>query len=167
MNRVLLLCVFPLLLACSSLAQDHNHNVDVIDGADHPELIPDAVAFRMFLIAASASPNPTQDEIDRQSAYLSRIGLNDSDKAQAVALLASFKSQYKALIDNYNLQATAAQLRGEAIDQTLFLQQRDDLVATTRASLTRALSADGGKKFEAHVQGEKSKMKTVKSKEGQ
>jgi hypothetical protein len=54
------------MFAFGTLAQtpqtpQHQHSdANVIDGAIHPELIPDTVAYRLYLIAVSENPTPSR-----------------------------------------------------------------------------------------------------------
>ena len=158
------LIVVVLAFAVGTFAQNsppqHRHDDNVIDGAKNPELIPDATAFRLWLVTASVLPNATGQERAAQKAHLSRVGLRigSTDEQALQTILTEFKSQYTTLINRYNETATADLARGIQPDQSLFLQQRDDLVATTRTAITSRLSRDGAALVNAHVQSEKKNM---------
>ena len=46
----------------------------MIDGAVHPELIPDIAAYRLYLLAVARSATPTEQERRHQAAQLGVIG---------------------------------------------------------------------------------------------
>jgi len=132
-------------------SQPHQHSETVIDGAKNPELIPDSTAYRLWLITVSALPNATQQDRDRQRAHLASLQLSALDNLQLITILAEFKSQYNSLIERYNESAKAALAKGGQPDMKLFLQQRDDLVQTTRAAITLRLP-ESASRVDARVQ---------------
>jgi hypothetical protein len=75
--------------------------VTLVDGAQHPELIPDSTAYRLYLLTVCTVPNPTDDERARQYSRLGMIRLQDKDRQQLNMILADFKSQYTSLISHY------------------------------------------------------------------
>ena len=155
------------LLAQTNSASNHNHPASgVIDGAVHPELIPDSVAYRLYFVAVSEMPNPTDEQKARQSAHLAKMGLADADLHSIILVLEDFKVQYTNLVARYNESANAAQRSGDKPDIDGFLLQRDGLVQGTRERLKSLLTPDGVKRLDAHVQAEKQSMK-VSSQEGQ
>ena len=88
-----------------------------------------------------------------------KLGLPEKDRQQLVAILTDFRYQYDSLVNRYNTAATATQALGQQPDPTVFLQQRDDLVQSTRDALQRLISADSVSRVHTHVQGEKKRMK--------
>ncbi len=169
-TTVLILFVFALGAWAQNSPPQHQHSqvaVTTLDGSAHPELISDSTAYRLYLVTVSEEPNATAEARARQNSHLGMIGLQDGDRQQLVTILADFKSQYLALIDRFNQSATAALAQGMQPDQKTFLQQRDDLVQSTRDAIKRALTADGVARFDAHVQGERKRMKIYTTKEGQ
>lgn len=164
---VLIVCSSTLMTAQSS-SPTHNHTPSqVIDGAVHPELIPDSTAYRLYFVMVSKPPSPTDEQMRRQSAQLAKVGLTESDKKTATAILAGFYSQYHALLANYNEQATAAWTKGEKIDQTAFLLQRDQLVQSTHDAMMNTLTQGGWARLDGYVQNEKRKMKIHSQEAGQ
>jgi len=158
-----------LLFTNSLLAQTitnpvHDHNVTaetMIDGAEHPELIPDSDAYRLYFIAVSESANPSDQQKARQAAHLRKVGLRGSDLQNAVATFGDFKQQYADLIARYNEAATAALAKGERPDVATFLGQRDALVQSTREQLKTGLTPEGLKHLDTIVQSEKHFMKVA------
>ncbi len=137
--------------------QHPNLNLTVVDGAKNPELIPDSTAYRVWFVTVSLPPNAGEKERKFQQAHLSKLQLTSNlDYLQLLTILTGFKSKYLALIAQYNESAKAA-LPGIA-DQQSFLQQRDDLVSSTRAAIKAHLTSDSTIRIDAHVQGEKARI---------
>jgi len=156
-----------ILLAQTNTHSNHNHPANVvIDGAVHPELIPDSVAYRLYFVTVSEMPTPTDEQKARQSAHLAKIGLQDADLHTVIFVLEDFKVQYTNLVARYNESADTAQKSGEKPDIHGFLLQRDGLVQATRERMKSLLTPDGFSRLEAHVQAEKQKMK-ISPQEGQ
>ena len=143
----------------SSLVSDSD--ADMIDGAQHPELIPDSDAYRLYLVAVSEMPNPTAEQRNRQLAHLGKIGLADNDHQSLVAVLSAFNVQYAGLIARYNASAEAALRVGATADIKSFLVERDDLVQGTRDRLRNLLTPQGMARLDARVQNEKTKMRVA------
>ncbi len=153
---VLVLSVFA-LGAWAQNSPPHQHDT-VVDGAKNPELIPDSTALRLWLVTVSELPNATAQDRDRQRAHLSGLKLNELDNLQLVTLLADFKGQYLNLIERYNESAKAALAHHSQPDLKLFLQQRDDLVQTTKAAIALRLSREGTARIDARVKQQKKRI---------
>jgi len=134
------------------------HTDHVIDGTQHPELVPDSAAYRLYFVTVSLSANPTDKDKKVQDAHLAKINLDPIDKQAFVTVVANFRSQYDAWTARWNAAATA---QGDSFDPAPFLQQRDDLVQATRAAIGQSLSISGVKLLDAHIQGEKKRMKVA------
>jgi hypothetical protein len=158
----LVLCAFA-LGAWAQNPVSHQHATaapDLIDGSKNPELIPDSTAYRLFFLGVSEMPSPSLAETTRQRAHLTRAGLKENDLQAAAPVLASFKTQYAALIAQYNESADVK--AGSQAGLALFLSKREALVQATRDELRTALSPKGMASFHAHVIAEKVNMKVAK-----
>jgi hypothetical protein len=145
----------------------HHPDMAVIDGSKNPELIPDATAYRLWLVTVSTLPNATEQERMGQKAHLAKLQLkNASDYLSLQTILSEFKSQYVSLINRYNESATAALAHGLNPDEALFLQQRNDLVFAARTAIAFRLSSEGVTLINTHVQDEKKHMQLHTTKEG-
>jgi hypothetical protein len=151
--------------AAGSWAQtppQHNHNVNtagMIDGESHPELIPDATAYRLYMFTISTLPNAAAEDFARQKSHIAALQLGDADRIALIGILTDFRVRYAALIDQYNESATAALAQGTAPDTKLFLQKRNDLVQSVMATLRQSLSTEGMKKLDSYIQSQKRTMK--------
>jgi hypothetical protein len=140
----------------------HQHPVEdtpMIDGKAHPEQIPDQTAYRLWLLAVSRSATPTEDEKYSQAVQLKMANLSDRDAQTALPVLASFHERYMKLIHDFNSQAEAAEARGQVIDPTPLLRDRDVLVQSTHDTLKSVLTPDGWNKMDGHIQRQKHGMK--------
>src|SRR5215471_18201282 len=73
---------------CCSSPPAHAQSVyppGTIDGADHPELIPDEVAYKMLFLSLMEPENPTEAQRARQEAKLRMIVLSENDQASFLA----------------------------------------------------------------------------------
>ena len=89
-------------------------------------------------------------------------GLSDEDIEKAVTILASFKAQIGALVEEYNKSVVAANESGESPDLQTFILRQRALVQSTRQALEASLSPTSMVKLAAHVQREKRNMKVAK-----
>jgi hypothetical protein len=133
----------------------------MIDGAAHPELIPDSTAYRLYLVAVSTEQNPTEAEQTHQRAHLMRTGLVDTDRQILTSVLSDFRAKYDALVKEYNDSAKA----DSTTDIHALLKKLDDLVQSTRDTISVRLSAGGTAKLHAFVVSEKKNMKTTEGAE--
>lgn len=146
----------------STMAGMNHADSDIIDGSKHPELVPDSTAYRLFLIAATeGDPTPTQDQLVRQHALLLDTHMPKQSFAAVGTILMNFRTQYAALIANYNGSWYVTHQSQAGLAQ--FLAERDALVQSTRDRLKNTLPADAMKTFDAHVQHEKLHMKVAKA----
>jgi len=134
---------------------------NMIDGAAHPELIPDSTAYRLYLVAVSTGQNPTEAEQTHQRAHLMRTGLVDTDRQILTGVLSDFRAKYDALVADYNASAKA----DSTTDVHTLLKKLDDLVQSTRDTIGARLSAGGAAKLHAFVVSEKKNMKTTEGAE--
>lgn len=138
------------------MAQQHQHQQSpVICGAEHPELIPDSTVFRHWLLMASVVPNASNSDFVRQQAELSKLGITEPEKLKLLVILANFRGQYEALIQQHNDLAQA----GKHPDINLLLQRRDELVNSAKADIQATLSSDSVTRIENLVKAHKSKIR--------
>jgi hypothetical protein len=138
--------------------QSNASATNMIDGSQHPELIPDSTAYRLYLLTVSVPSNSTEGDRRVQSSHLAKAQLDANDLQSMTAVLAAFRSEHDAWLSKYNAEAAA---QGATFDPTPFLQQQEDLVNSTRAALAKSLSANGMARLCQHVQGEKKFMKVA------
>lgn len=175
MVRPLVLAVAFLSFTLSALAQlgsqassspPHNHPglapTQQIDGSVHPEQISDSTAYRLFFLTAgkaSDAKDQTKEGL-RQFAHLRQIALSDQDNKALIAILDDFRSQFSAMVKQYNQYAETMAASGENADSASFIVQRDQLVQATRDKIAK-LSFDAQSRIDTHIQNEKKNMKSV------
>jgi hypothetical protein len=135
---------------------------DIIDGAKHPELVPDLVAYRLYFVAVAEPIDATAEQKQRQRAFLKAAGIGDADLESAIAVLATFKKSYDDLVKRYNDSVDTANRAGTPPDLETFLSQQDALVESTRQALAAAIGAEKMSRVEARVQHEKTNMRVAK-----
>ena len=113
----------------------HTHNADIIDGSKTPELIPDVIAWRLWMLSVIA-PDPDHPELaqHRQDVFLKKAGFDDTELDAARKVLAQFKQDYESAKAAHNDQVKS----GAALSQ--FRAQRDSLAATARDRLLSVTS---------------------------
>jgi hypothetical protein len=119
-----------------------------VDGAKHPELIPDFVAYRHFLSVTAVSTSASKTEIDRRDSFLALVRLSPKDRAAYVAALGNVGDaltsieHQKRLLDHANATEVANLKR-----------QQGQLLDDTATRALRALSAEGASRLQAHING--------------
>lgn len=144
-----------------TMVMDHNSAAlnNVIDGAEHPELIPDLTAYRLWLLAVSADVQDKPDKSETaRKAHLRAAHIADADISTADAILVQFRSDYSRLVANYN----ASRAAGQQPSLDFFVTQRDLLVQQTAGSLQSKLGSDSFSNLQGHMQAEKAHMKIAK-----
>jgi len=135
---------------------------DIIDGAKHPELIPDSIAYRLFFITAAAPTNPSLNDKARERAYLRTAGVREENIPGASAVLAVFTARYGDLVTQQNESVLAANEAGSDPDYATFFSQLDQLVESTRKALEAEIGPADAKGLDSHVQREKRNMTLAK-----
>ena len=162
---VVLCCAFVLLsqpAQAQTQSATHQHavaTIKTIDGALHPELIPDATAYRLYLFAVSTSANPTEAERKHQHAHLRKTGIDENDRQVLIGILSDFRMRYDGLVAQYNASAAAALARNETTDVRPLLKAFDDLVQSTRDVISTRLTPKGAAQLHSFVISEKKNMK--------
>jgi hypothetical protein len=153
----LALAMFPAFTSAQQPVMDHSQmgTQSSIDGSQHPEQIPDKVAYRLFFLAVSQTFEPKAN-LEHRFAHLRGAGLADNDVFLASQILDSFRSQYLSLVNEYNNDLGTQS--GSTAALPLFKSKRDVLVSNTRDALVFGLSTLGRDSFLKRVQSEKRGM---------
>ena len=133
----------------------HHVEPTKIYGAEHPEQIPDKLAWSLYFGAVSESPNPKPSEIARQKAKLRSAHLADPDIAQAARVLVNFHVKSKDIDARLAEAVSSFERTGVAVNHSAFMSERQALVDNTHSSLKELLSASGMAYLEAHIRDEK------------
>ncbi len=151
MKRVVFLMLALATLPGATYTQSKPQVATVIDGAKHPELIPDSTAYRLYLMTVSNMP------ADLQVSQLRSAGVSAEKLPEAIAILAYFKSQWDRLRDTYNESTKLNPSDQSKLDK--FLELRDALVTSTRRQLEAGPGAEVMSALHSHIQHEKARMK--------
>lgn len=154
-THLFVLVALALVSVFSTAQTTHTHqhgtvNNMKVDGSQHPELIPDSVAYRLYFISLS-NLSPVA-----QQARLRQVNLTADEIVAATAVLNTFKAQWDRVRNDYN--ANVEKLGGAA-DSASFIEQRDALVNATRNALRNVLSIRGDVLLEANLQDAKHHIK--------
>jgi hypothetical protein len=130
----------------------------MIEGKDHPELIPDLTAYRQYLAAISQHAVATATDIEKRStaAHINLIHLSDQDNQALLTVLQTFHERYTKFIQDFNNEAQA---KGQSFDPQPLLRERDLLIQATHDSLRSVLTANGWIALDEHVRGQKEHMR--------
>ncbi|MGO9097199.1 MAG: hypothetical protein ACLQGV_18500 [Bryobacteraceae bacterium] len=109
----------------------------MVDGSNHPEQIPDDLAWRHFLVAAATPEQPTPDQQKRQRTILAEVPLVDSDQKQIAGQLGKMTTQLQAI--------QSARLASDGTPAVLgaLKAQEDSVISSTISKVRQATSADG------------------------
>jgi len=160
---VLVLSLFA-LGAWAQNSPPHQHAAaaaDVIDGSLHPELIPDSIAFRLYLIALSEKDTTLTEPSEHQKVILGVAGLDDADIKVAAGILRTFRQRLDAITETYNKAVIST--NDSSSDRALFVSKREALVQTARDAFTASLSSRGAAFLNTHVKNEKARMSADKN----
>jgi len=122
-----------------------------VDGAITPELIPDLVAYRLFMTAVAEAFDATPQQRVRQRAKLARAHLSERDLQQLFVILAAFQARQQQLENSVQASANVR-------NANEFETQRDSLVSESMADIKTKLSPQGTSSLHELIQAEKCRM---------
>ena len=158
-----LLLIVVGLCAPLALAQYPEHlttqPAELIDGAKTPDLIPDLTAWRLWLLSVTAQDSKRAELSEaRRQAFLKAAGIPDIEISAAEEVIAQFRKDYGALVDDYNKRLNA----GENPSISEFRAQRDALVQRVQNTLWGKLETTTIGKMMNHINREKTRMKVAR-----
>lgn len=124
----------------------------VIDGATHPELIPDYRAYHLVLLAASALREDPEEDKARAQAFVSTIVRHRGVDAPALGDVANQYRRAFLLLDGTTRPPDAG-------DPTAYEKAKRDLVVATLQQIRSRLSSVGLAALRTHIQNEKRNIK--------
>ena len=122
-----------------------------IDGSVNPKLIPDSVAYRLFMLAMAEPAVATAEQAQRQKEKLSRFALAEPEFQSFTAILATYLENQRAL------EAAYAK-RTDLSSVAQFEQAREALVSQARQQMSGALSPTTLAALDQVIQAEKRHM---------
>jgi hypothetical protein len=129
-----------------------------VDGSQTPDLIPDAIAYRLFMSAVSvAGAKASSEEFDRRDALLSQVGLSVDDYSRFVAATRHVKDDVDAIVAvrrqmEVQLQGSLAEPNERLLAQFDDLRTRHRVVLNTAVqSAITALTPEGRVQFDTFI----------------
>ncbi len=112
-----------------------------VDGAQTPDLIPDAIAYRLFIAAVStAGTRATREELDRRDALLSDVALSADDNARFIAATLRVKDDVDT-VEAARRKLAPLVPKGTALPDQQILAQFDQLRARQKQILDDSVHA--------------------------
>ena len=150
-------CIFvilALLMTATVATAQHQHttpNLMRVDGREHPEQIPDEVAYFNFFSHRSLPANVVISDDDRAAfnASVRSIGLSTKDELQFRLVMTDFQTKFQAWLAKH----TELAMKGRATGRDFWHAPGGivSIVAQTRAELKQNLSKDGLVRYEGAV----------------
>jgi len=130
----------------------------MINGGQHPELIPDSVAYRTWFNQVGHAFDNEAKMPGQIKAVLDMTHLSDDDQATLKKIVLAWHQQEKRLVSTYNAEVEEANrardFKSYAI-QVKFRHANADLALATAKIARESLSPEGAKKFEQFIQAQK------------
>jgi TPR repeat protein len=131
------------------------------NGREHPELIPDSVAYRSWFNQVGHALDDEAKVPGQTKAVLDMTHLSDGDQAALKNIIRAWHQQQKQLVSTYNAEIEEANrvhdFRSYAI-QVKFRHAQADLALGTAKIAKESLSPEGAKQFEQFIQAQKGAM---------
>jgi len=146
--------------ASIAIAQVSGHQHDssvelkvVIDGAKNPELIPDDLAMRHFLLSIAESRNPSATDVDRRASHLRAVGLSEADNAGLIRALDGVREEIDAVqaerVSVEKNQVIPDVDKADALEKLRIREHVATDIAATRVS--QFMSAEGWQRLQAYL----------------
>jgi TPR repeat protein len=132
-------------------------NAPMIKGSEHPELIPDSVAYRSWFGQAGDALDDETKHPGRVQAVFGMTRLSEADQATLRGIVVVWHQQEKQPVSAYNAKVEEANRTRDftyAI-QVKFNHDKADLALATAKIAKESLSPDGAKQFEEFIQAQK------------
>jgi hypothetical protein len=158
-TRLIITALALLVVGTTAVSAQHQHAGGIVRGIEHPERIPDAVAYRVWFDSISG-----MEESHREDA-IRAVGMTKQDHDVLVIELGRYNTLRDALRTAYNKHQE--QTGGK--DVASILKYQADvaaLVAQTRKNINANTAPFTGLRLQEHIQREKAHM-TISESEAQ
>jgi hypothetical protein len=142
---LLLVSMLPTQVHAQTLAQQQLPK-GTVDGAKHPELIPDDIAWQTFIVFTSHLEESSPGLRNAQLRDLAAQGVSPSDLTTLVSILSEFHANHKPLLARLLDPATTDS------DRTTQITQRKELITGARRAIEQSLTPEGVALLRAYVQ---------------
>lgn len=119
-----------------------------VDGSEHPEQVPDNIAYRHFISTISEAADATPQQRDRRQVFLKRVGLSQEDYEAVLQSVENLREQLTAIREQ---RAMLDRTASATALQTLRLQE-GQLFEATRLRIISALTSDGRRQLDSYIQ---------------
>jgi len=136
-----LFVILALLMTATVATAQHQHGpvtTKEIIGAEHPELIPDSLAYGKFFESRSVSTDADPEVKQRVDFKIKGLRLGLRDELQFRVEMNRFRVNFDNIVKTHNYAAERGMATGDD-----FQSRVDQLTAETRANLQKSLSSTG------------------------
>jgi TPR repeat protein len=130
----------------------------MIKGGEHPELIPDSVAYRSWFNQVGHALDDEAKIPGQVQAVLSMTYLSEADQATLIRIVLVWNQQEKQLVSAYNAKIEEAHRTRDFTSyaiQVKFRHEQADLALATAKIAKESLTSEGARKFEQFIKGHK------------
>ncbi len=118
-----------------------------VDGSQTPQLIPDDLAYRHFILSVAEHTSPTPDDVKRRASRLRLIGISQADQNALIAALSGVREQLDAIDAS---RASTPPTNSAALQQLLI--QQTSILNNAQTAILSSVSAQGTTQLEAYIQ---------------
>jgi len=119
-----------------------------VDGSEHPEQVPDNIAYRHFISTISEAADATPQQRDRRQVFLKRVGLSPEDNEAVLQSIVNLREQLTAIREQRAMLDRTASVTAL---QTLRLQE-SQLFDAARLRIISALTSEGRQQLDNYIQ---------------
>lgn len=126
------------------------HTTPSVDGAVHPELIPDDLALSVWLLAVGETSTANPDAVSRMRAKLTAVVLSPDDQLilrKAVVHFADVRDSFRIREEGFTDTST---IKGQQQREQLITDQRS-LFLEVKQSMITTLSREGQQSLKQHL----------------
>lgn len=162
-----ILLTLALVASTAAFAQNnqptHQHETaGIIDGKDHPELIPDLTAYKMFFVTSGQLPTATPNELAiQQGRVQNKLQFSTGDAIKFILVTNEFRIHYERLVADHNKRADDAFAASQKPADDNIEGEIANLTAATVGKLQSVLSPEAAARLAAVVTAEKAHMKVM------
>lgn len=117
----------------------------LVDGEETPELVPDQLAYRHFIVATAVAAVPGPDDLARREFMLTRAGLSSAQRRAFAVVLSGVRDQ----LNRMGREPNDGQTKGLSDDARA---RRNQILDDARERIEAQLDADAVARIQAYVQ---------------
>ena len=117
-----------------------------VDGAENPEQVPAALAYRHFVAVTSVRQDASETEVDRRDAFLRGLFLSLDDRNAYLEAVGGVRDRLATIEERGRTVAHGDLAAADAIRR-----QRDDVLDAAAERIRASLSPGGAMRLHAHI----------------